>query len=132
MDTRKIAVVLASAFAACAPTTSGAGQEAFNLAGSEWGLESGAHVPFIQFSADGKATGNGSCNQFSGTYTQTGNQLSFGPIMSTKKACLELHTETAFFETLGRTRSFEGEHMKLVLKSETGEVLLSLNRRDWD
>jgi len=124
MDTRKIAVVLASAFAACAPTTSGAGQEAFNLAGSEWGLESGAHVPFIQFSADGKATGNGSCNQFSGTYTQTGNQLSFGPIMSTKKACLELHTETA--------RSFEGEHMKLVLKSETGEVLLSLNRRDWD
>ncbi|RZV44683.1 MAG: META domain-containing protein [Acidimicrobiales bacterium] len=132
MYTRKLAILIAASVAACAPTTSGAGAEDFNLAGSEWGLESGAHVPFIQFTGEGKAVGNGGCNRFSGSYEQTGNQISFGRIMSTKMACLELDQENAFFQALDQTRSFRGDHLKLVLMSDTGDTLLTLNRRDWD
>lgn len=132
MDTRKLAILIAATIAACAPTTSGAGSEGFDLAGSEWGLESGADKPFIQFSADGKFNGNGGCNGFGGTFEQSGNQLSFGPIMSTKMACLDMNTETEFFLALDQTRSFEGDHLLVVLKSESGEALLTLKRRDWD
>ncbi len=132
MDSKKIAILIAATVAACAPTTTGAGQEVFSLAGSEWGLPSGVDVPFIQFSADGKASGNGGCNRFSGNYEQSGNQISFGSIMSTKMACMALNDETAFFEALDMSRNFQANHLELILKSESGDALLTLKRRDWD
>jgi len=129
---RQLMFGLSILLAACAPTVSGQSQKQIDLAGSEWGLESKEHVPFVQFGADGKAIGNGGCNQFSGTYEQSGQSLSFGPIRSTKRACLALDTETAFFDALGKTRSFDGDHLKMVLKSEAGDEILVLARRDWD
>lgn len=132
MNMRTLTILIATAIAACAPTPSGAAPQTFNLEGSEWALETGEDVPFIHFSAEGKVTGNGGCNRFIGTYEQSGNQLSFGPIMSAKMACLNPNNETAFFDTLDQTQFFEGGHLKLVLKSETGEGLLTLNHRDAD
>jgi heat shock protein HslJ len=40
----------------------------------------------IQFD-QGKMGGNVGCNSFGGDYTQAGNSLSFGPIMSTEMYC---------------------------------------------
>ena len=124
--------VAAVTMVSCAPGSSGGEQSTFELAGSEWGLESGADVPFIQFTVESKAVGNGGCNRFNVIDIQSEDQLSFGPIMATKMACMDLDKETEFFKKLGETTSFEGDRLKLVLKSDSGEALLSLKRRDWD
>jgi putative lipoprotein len=132
MNTRKLAILIAATLTACAPTTSGIEPQAFDLAGSEWAPENGPEAQFIQFQTDGNVSGNGACNRFGGTYTQEGNKLSFGPLMSTKMACLDMNKETAFFNALDQVNSFEGDHLKLVLKSGTDDALLTLIRRDWD
>ncbi len=41
----------------------------------------------LEFMEDGTVKGNGGCNDFSGEYALKGDQLSFGPMKSTKKAC---------------------------------------------
>ena len=132
MKFKKAVLGLSVMIAGCAPTVSGQGPEAFNLAGSEWAVAPGDNQPFVQFSAEGKASGNGGCNRFSGSFEQAGQVLSFGPIVSTKRACLELNVETAFFNALSQTRSFEGDHLKMTLKSEGGDEILTLVCRDWD
>jgi heat shock protein HslJ len=38
---------------------------------------------------EGRASGFAGCNRFSGTFTVTGDQLQFGPLMMTKMACSE-------------------------------------------
>ncbi len=41
----------------------------------------------LEFLADGTVKGNGGCNNFTGTYTLAGKNLSFGPLATTKKSC---------------------------------------------
>lgn len=41
----------------------------------------------IEFMADGTVRGSGGCNNYTSTYTLAGNNITFGPIASTKKAC---------------------------------------------
>jgi heat shock protein HslJ len=42
----------------------------------------------LQFSADGHASGSGGCDNYSGGYTAgAGGQLTFSPLISTKKFC---------------------------------------------
>jgi heat shock protein HslJ len=103
------------------------------LAGSEWGYASGGET-FIQF-GDGRASGSGGCNRFSGTYTQDGDRVRIGPLAATKMACLDetlMQKEQRFFEMLEAVRTVDATHMKLVLKDETGKDLAVLVRRDWD
>ncbi|MDP1557025.1 MAG: META domain-containing protein, partial [Hyphomonas sp.] len=65
------------------------------LGGGEWIITAigGAAVtgetpPTISFGKDGRVSGFGGCNRFSGGYTQTGAKVSFTPIMMTMMACL--------------------------------------------
>ncbi|WP_419785144.1 META domain-containing protein [Pseudodesulfovibrio sp.] len=41
----------------------------------------------IELKADGTVSGSGGCNTFTGTYTLEGDELKFGPLTSTEKAC---------------------------------------------
>ena len=41
----------------------------------------------LRFGADGRVTGSGGCNSFAGTYTATANQLTFGALAATLRAC---------------------------------------------
>ena len=50
-----------------------------SLGGSEWGEGQDSKV-VIQFSADGKVSGNLGCNRFFGTYKQDGDKLTFGAV----------------------------------------------------
>jgi putative lipoprotein len=62
---------------------------------------------FLQLQADGKTKGFGGCNMFHGSYQQKGNDLSFGPSMSTKKACMDgMDTESKFMSALGQVRYY--------------------------
>jgi heat shock protein HslJ len=65
--------------------------------------------PTIAFSGDGTVTGSGGCNDFNGTYTVDGSNLTFGPLASTKKACGDaVNTlETAYLAALQATTAYE-------------------------
>lgn len=41
----------------------------------------------LEFKEDGTVNGFGGCNNFRGQYTLKGEEISFGPLMSTKKSC---------------------------------------------
>ncbi len=43
--------------------------------------------PTLVFETTGRVTGHASCNSYSGPYRLTGEGLSFGPMISTKRAC---------------------------------------------
>lgn len=116
-----------------------------SLAGSEWGPEFVAELEagpsdatssepeqFVAFKTGGEVIGHGGCNRFFGSYTQNGQALSFGPLASTRMACPDMTSEYNFLETLKNTRTAEATHLKLILKDEAGETLMTLSRRDWD
>lgn len=57
--------------------------------------------PYIEFKADGTVVGNGGCNDFRGQYTLDAEEISFGPLASTRKACMGALGELEFsFHTL--------------------------------
>lgn len=72
---------------------------------------------FIQLTGTKQiARGFGSCNIFSGSFTTEQNNLKFGPLLSTMKACEDtMETEQLFLAALAETRYFaiNGEVMSL-------------------
>lgn len=64
----------------------------------------------LQFDhAEQRVSGFSGCNRFSGTYTVEQNQIHFGPLMSTKMACVDAQrnrTEQTFLDALSRTDSY--------------------------
>lgn len=123
----------ATLLATCRSTAPAEPEKAFNLTGSEWGLEAAPDI-FIQFQSDGKVIGSGGCNQFGGTYEQVGATLNFGPIRSTKRGCPGDvgNAESAFFKVLSETHTAQGSHLVLILHGADGTPLIELQRRDWD
>ena len=103
------------------------------LAGSEWGPDNAnGSDQFVAFKTGGEVIGHGGCNRFFGSYDQSGDSLTFGPLASTKMACPNLGEEQAFMQALQSARSIEATHLRLVLKGEDGAPVLTLRRRDWD
>jgi heat shock protein HslJ len=102
------------------------------LAGSEWGPAGGSEQS-LQF-RNGRVVGHSGCNHYTGSYEQDGNKLTLGPIAATKMACPpdRMEKEQAWFDMLGRVGSFEATHLVLTLKGANGEVIATLQRRDWD
>ena len=47
-----------------------------------------ASAPFLVFDEGGRVSGSGGCNRLAGTYTASGEQLAFGPLATTRMACL--------------------------------------------
>ena len=115
---------------------SGAAAGSFNLAGSEWGFagETDRTARFVQFRADGIVGGSSGCNRFTGTYNQEGNELTLGPLASTRMACPPevMEREQEFHAMLGNVRYAEASHLKLILKDGNGKGLAELVRRDVD
>ena len=103
------------------------------LAGSEWAPSKEAEQ-FLQFQDNGRVSGHGGCNRFFGDYHHSDSELAFGPIGATKKMCPEdiMKIENAFFDVLGKVKSFEREEQELKLFDEAGQGLATFQQRDWD
>jgi heat shock protein HslJ len=125
---RFLAVALLALAACVGPGMAGAGDAAQALAGTEWTLQelngravaaTGGAVPTLSFgAADGRASGNGGCNQFSGTYTQEGASLHFGPLVSTRRACVDEAgnaQETAYLRALESVTRYSATAELLIL-----------------
>jgi len=81
----------------------------------------------VAFAADGRITGTGGCNRFSGSYeTGEGRALSFSPLAATRTACPPeiMSQEDSFFVALGRVASFDIEGDRLSLAASDGSRVL--------
>jgi putative lipoprotein len=108
-----------------------------SLSGAEWvvedidgkGVVDGARATLNFDGASGsggRVTGSGSCNSYTGPYTQSGDALSFGNLASTRRACPPalMDQEQRFFDTLANVRRFEmAPDGALLLRGEPGRFI---------
>ncbi|WP_425409604.1 META domain-containing protein [Hyphococcus sp.] len=105
------------------------------LVGGDWVVEdiSGAGVidmarTYIAFTEDGRISGSGGCNSFSGSYEIGGEGVSFGPVASTKRACPPaiMNQERKFFDVLSTVSNFQrDDDGALRLLGDNGAYILA-------
>jgi uncharacterized lipoprotein YbaY len=82
----------------------------------------------IRFGDDGRASGSGGCNRYSGPYSVAAEGgLSFGTLIATRIACTPdvASLESAYFGALGSVASYKLEGATLQLSFDNGRGLLS-------
>lgn len=108
-----------------------------DLQGTSWRLEDlgGTGVldrvqATLEFSESGRVSGNGSCNQFSGTVKISGESITFGPLAATRKACVDAvgMQENNYFKALGAARRFNLDGPFLLIYSEGADKPLRFIR----
>ncbi|WP_163934234.1 META domain-containing protein [Paraferrimonas sp. SM1919] len=84
----------------------------------------------ITFKQDNKVSGFNACNNFFGQYQQQDNQLSFSPMGTTMKACVDslMQQERKTMQAITQVTYVKGDSQKLQLLNEDHKVLLILNR----
>jgi heat shock protein HslJ len=90
---RSIALLALMALAGCAITSRDATTE---LPGTSWTLvdldgeqPAGEPPPSITFTDEGSVTGSTGCNTFNGEVTIDGSAITFGPLATTRMACVD-------------------------------------------
>jgi heat shock protein HslJ len=124
---------LALILAACGSTAPAA-----NLSGTSWKLVSygppasatpaaPSADPTLTFDKDGTVSGNAGCNTFSGKYTISGSQVSFGPMAATLMACSDalMQQEAAVFNVLTGSRKYKLDAGVLTILSESGDSAIT-------
>lgn len=118
---------------ASAPKTSGG-----DLASSEWKLVelAGSKLPednraTLTFPSDGKVSGNGSCNRFSGTIVITGEHVKVGPLISTRMACPPpgMDTEKQYLDALEHADHYELKGTELAIYTVGSEQPMRFTRQ---
>lgn len=97
----------------------------WSLADTRWQLESlddaapAGEAPLtLEFDAAGRVSGSSGCNRFSASYALEGDALRFGPIASTKMACLDealMQQEMAYLAALEAVTHYEQSTESLVI-----------------
>lgn len=79
----------------------------------------------IEFHPDGTITGNGGCNNFTGTYNLTTDTITFGAVSSTKKACNKsrLNQEKSLVDILKGTLGYEIRNDQLIMTNDQGKII---------
>ncbi|QUN06525.1 META domain-containing protein [Shewanella yunxiaonensis] len=85
----------------------------------------------LTFAADGKLSGNNSCNNFFGSYQLDGKMLTLKPAGSTMKACIDelMAQEQNVMQLLPKVTAATYNDGKLLLLGSKSKVLLTLSRR---
>lgn len=119
-----------------ATTTTAAGGEPVDLAGTSWLLVSfagadgtatdAAAAATLNLAADGKAFGGTGCNSFTATYTVDGDSISFELGAMTQMACADEAVnaqEAAVTAQLAAATTFTATAEQLVLSGDDGDLL---------
>jgi heat shock protein HslJ len=113
-----------------------------DLTGKVWALTELTGKPPVagtgisaEFSADGKLSGSAGCNRYSGTYTVSGNSITFSsPMASTMMMCdaAVMEQENAYLKALGETKTFEvkGDQLTLTGANNTSLVVYKAQTQD--
>ena len=138
---RTRALSLACLALACAVAGPRPGGTALPLEGTHWTLVSlGAQAaPIAKTQAEaflvfgerpGWVAGSGGCNQLAGSYTDTRDEIHFGPIAGTLMACAEgEEVESALHAALERAARFRIEGDRLELQDAAGAPLAAFQGR---
>lgn len=103
-----------------------------------WHIESAQGQPVIDYSpaqlifaADGKLSGNNSCNEFFGQYQLEGSRLTLSPAGHTMKACVDalMHQEQRVMQAMKQITLAQESKGKLVLKDDNGKIQLVLSKK---
>lgn len=87
--------------------------------------------PWIHLDPNAKrVTGSGGCNRISGGYTAGDGTLRFGPLITTKMACVGMETEAAFLRALEATRRYRVRGREVELYDGRGVVVARLEERN--
>ena len=80
-------------------------------------------TPNIKLEKEGKVSGFGGCNRYTGTFkTDNKKSLKFNPLAATKKMCLGVTLEDAFFAMTNTVDGYKIADGKLILKKGGEEV----------
>ncbi len=84
---------------------------------------------FIEFTQDGKVSGNALCNNFFGEFTESENSLEIGTLGSTKKMCPEEVNsyETQILADLQNVSEYEISRNSLTLSNSDDSVRLNFS-----
>lgn len=118
--------------ASAAPSTSVASP--VGLSGTSWRLESLAGTPAVsgveatlEFLEGDRAAGNASCNRFTGAVKVDGTSITFGPLVSTRMACVAdavSAQERAYLDALNGAERFtlDGTTLEIFSKGQTSPL----------
>jgi putative lipoprotein len=111
-----------------APSITGTRWVLQKLRGEPAGSGAGGQAPHITLQgAEPRVSGFAGCNQISGGYTLDGDQLSFGQMAMTMRACPEgMDLERDFAKALEETQRYEVLDDVLRLRDEHGTVVAEL------
>lgn len=130
-----LVAVLAIVLTACAdpgeegasdPTTESWVLEAGTLTGADIPIVDGHPITLIFDEPEGMAGGTSACNQYFGSYTLSGNELTFGDMGQTMMACMPdevMESETAYLEALALVELFSIEDGQLNLTGVDVDLL---------
>ena len=96
-------------------------------AGSEADVVAGTTVT-LKFGEDGRASGSTGCNSYGGTYEVRGDALTFGRLVSTRRACLDQNAnqqEQRFLSLLEAANRFRLSSNRLTILSDRGRNVLN-------
>jgi heat shock protein HslJ len=130
--------------AACTSGTSQAGGSS-DLAGTSWtatGYDDGSQTVTdvlagstltANFGEDGTMSGNSGCNDYSGPYKITSNQIGIGPVSTTRKACSDpagvMEQEAQYLAALENAEVFVVNGDVLELREVDGTVMAQFTKK---
>ena len=133
INMKKIPFVLLSLFILTTLVACGSSGNSAALTDTSWKLVSygsasnpTAAVPdaktALTFDKDGKLSGSAGCNSISGDYTISGDQISFGPVISTLMACADplMQQESAVLKMFSGQAKYEIASGQLTITSADG------------
>ena len=85
------------------------------------------------FGKDGTLSGNSGCNQYTGEFKVTGNQITIGPLASTMMACSEpegvMDQETQYLAAIQSAATYEIEGNVMQLRTKDDALAAIFNRK---
>lgn len=85
------------------------------------------HLATARFE-EGKLSGNAGCNNFSSSYTISGENITIGPAMATRKFCAEpagiMEQEQQYLQALQKAHTYKLRRDNLELRNEKGSLLV--------
>lgn len=102
----------------------------FGPSGAEAGLIAGTSVT-LKFGEDGRAGGSTGCNSYSGTYQVRGDMITFGRLISIKRACLDQNAnqqEQRYLSALESASRFRLSSKRLMIFYSGGRSVLSFGK----
>jgi heat shock protein HslJ len=85
------------------------------------------------FGTDGNLTGNAGCNDYNGSYTVNGDQITIGPLASMRKLCNDpegvMDQEVQYLAALGTAATYRIDGNSLELRTKDGALAADFTKK---